>query len=44
MSVSFLECMLHGVHGQKRVHSQKRVHGKIEKEQAELTTHGACIT
>ena len=37
MPVSFLECLLHGVHG------RKRVHGTIEKERAELATRSACV-
>ena len=38
MIVTFLECVLHGVH------DQKRVHRTIEKEKVELATRSACIT
>ena len=38
------KCLRQRVYAQKRVLGRKRVHGTIEKEQAELATHSACVT
>ena len=38
------EFMVGRVHGWQRVHGWKRVHNTIEKGQAELATHSACVT